>query len=289
MGLIAPIVVRLVVAVSVTVGVLLIAQMVPASRHGRGALALALGLGYAFGQLLFRGLALPPVEAVDRVFYLAAAVAVAGAIGESWVATAGPCWCWLGRFCVTAVALWFLLGPLVGGSWTQQESAVRLGMLGVVWLLAWGNASALAERLGPDLGLPLVMVAIGVVVVNGLSGSIVLATLGIAAVAVLATGWVVGGTGPTISWDNAAVGVVVMVLGGLLTVGLFYGEVPPLSALLLAVAPAGAWADRLIPAGRRSSSAMLWKVCRCAAVLTLLAVAVGAAVWASPGDFHGLY
>lgn len=229
------------VTIAVTAGVLLAAHGLALSRahDGRWALPPALGAGYASGHALIRGWPTIPVpESMDWLIYLALTAGltgiVIGAVERPW----RPACRLVGMVGLATLAVGLLLGR-------SSLPVVWLAAGVVGWVAAWANVAALAGRLGSGVAPPLILVAAGSAVVLAFSGTVILAALeGVAAVAV-ASAWAVGRFERGLIWDRGAVGVAVMVVAGLLTVGLVYGEVPIVSVLLLAVAPAAAWVDRL--------------------------------------------
>jgi hypothetical protein len=254
---------RLVVSAAVTAAVTLAGR-----RRGASSPALALATGYAVGHALIRGWGWRPglpLDAFDWLPYLALAAGAAGASASAW--RLGPVWAWVGRVGLTGLSVERLLAPIGPAS---------MAFAALVWLAAWWNLAALAERRGPRVAPPLLIVAAGAAVVLGLSGSLVLAALAFVVVASLASAWGVGRSsrGAAAAWGRGAVGVVVVEVAGLLTAGLVYSEVPPTCAALLALAPAAGWVDR--PGSRWRGLATVAATAACAAA------AVGLAAGSSP-------
>ncbi len=223
---------------------------------GRRALPIGLGLAYALGHAAVRGWLrrdwppFPPLDATDWVPWLALGASLLGLL-ETVAPT--PAWArWENRLLMTALTLWLVLGPLLGGAWEPREGYVRLAGLGLGMLAAWGVLDWQAERLGRATLLPLTLLAGGTAAGLLLSHSLVLAEFAAVLAASLAACWLVGLWSPGLTPARGGVAVVVVVLAGLLLAGHFYAypELPGPVAATLAAAPLALWVDRLGPARR---------------------------------------
>jgi hypothetical protein len=269
--------------------------------------ALAVGAGYAAGHVAVRGWPpLPPVEAAHRLFYLAA---LAAGLGLLWDGLRRP-WLRGGLFLLAAVAgqafllypaldtarEWgavtgfelpeSLLGP-VRSSAEWADAAAWLTLLGLVSLLFWAGLDAAAPGPGVVLGLTVAAV---------LAGSAALMQLGHSTLLSLLTTGLLSASVPALLWawwqpgfsPRGALTVVGLVLPGLWSAGVFYGDVPAGSVLLLAAVPAAAWLARRVPAWRLPR----WPVAVARVAVPLLLVPL--ALWqarppASEDDEMGAY
>jgi hypothetical protein len=92
--------------------------------------------------------------------------------------------------------------------------------------------------------------------------------------------WVISWFTPSLSFQRGATPVVVTVVGTLLLAGHVYSSTPVWSALLLAIAPMGAWVGRIGPARRLRP--WLSVVIGLIAVVAFVAGAIGLALVVSP-------
>jgi len=209
-----------------------------------GALAAcALGAAYFAGHVFSTGWTLfPPTDTTNWLPYFALA---AGAIGSlaSLVASKAARIAVFGLTCVGAMRL--LLAPKFRYGWSAEQGWLWVVCLGCVALLQALNLAAKARRSSIAIELPLlqIIVSAGTAGALMLSGSLLLGQF--AAVLSAATiGSLVLALRGRIDVDGTAL-VFSLLLVALLACGYFFAELPALSAVLLATAPAGA----LIPVG----------------------------------------
>lgn len=241
------------VAVAVTVGLLLAAQALARNGEAYWALPPALGVGYSAGHALVRGWEWPPprpAEAVEWLAYLALLTGAVGVVVAAFEIPGRSLASHLGRLCMAGVSVAALTTPVftaLYGRWGVFWQVVVLAG----WLACWGNVAALADVLGSGVAVVLTIVGAGAALVLGYSGSLVLSLLATVLVVTLSAAWVVGRLHGSLVWGRGAVGVPVVVIAGLLTVGLVYGDVPVASGLMLVAATAAGWVGRFLPPSLR--------------------------------------
>ena len=221
-------------------------------RRGRWGIAAGLGLGYLAGHVGILGWpALPTLESKEWVAWL---VLAATAIGIVETTADLPRWSrWTLRSLFVAVGLELVLRSMIENAWTPTESTAWLVGLEVALLASWWNLEVQAERLsGPGWVVPLGLVSVGWAVVQTLGGGASAGQLdGVLASTFLGALTTVGlRPGPALSRGGPPVALTA--LAGLGLTGYFYAEVPPSSAVLLALAPWAPWVDRIGLIRRRS-------------------------------------
>ncbi len=241
--------------------------------------AIGFGMGYLIAHTAAVGW--PPLRPVDVTQWLPY-VAVAAA-GLGLVESLGMMNRWLRwgfRFSLSAAAVWLLLRPMFEYRWTVPQGALWLIVLAMAMFITWMSLDTLARQVRGACGPLTILIVAG-------GGGIVLvvskvASLGQLSGAVAA----MAGASLVVTWWNGArslapgaTAVVTILLGYLWLEGYLYGEVPALSAVLLAAAPTAAWIGNL-PRVRRLADWQAVSV-RAAAVTLPTLIAVALAVAAS--------
>ena len=240
----------------------------------------AVGLGFAVGSIRLFGLPeWPPAEAH---LWLPAVALTSTLWGTLDASRRPPGWArWGARVLIAAATLAVTLRPMSLNSWGTGEAVAWLAGLGLATLAFWWDLDALADRLpGPAVPAVLAVVAGAGSAALLVSGSVDLAGLGMALAAPVVVLALAGLIAPRFSSGRGCAGAFAPVAAGLWLNGLFYAELPKVSAALLALAPAAAWIGRVGPA-RRLGPRGLALVCA-AATLVPAAIAVGIAFAASP-------
>jgi hypothetical protein len=243
---------------------------------------LAVGLAFLAGFVgLFGKPAFPPTEAMHRLAYLAAAIAILGLVDSIFGLPAGLR---AGtRSYVGLAALAFLAWPMFGQQWTPLESAAWMAGLGAALLIYWSTLDAL-PLIVPRLSLLLIVLA------TLIAGSLTLLSSGSAKLALLA-GVLAASVGPglILCWitkrrvlDRGTLSIVVVVQAGLLFAGYFFGELTKWFAVLLAVAPLTMWFDRIFFV-RDLRPWLRGLICLVVGIAPL-ALALWLSLQASPGD-----
>jgi hypothetical protein len=284
--MITTLLIHLGVSVAVTVGVLLAALGLSRSESCRWALPLALAFGYVAGHALIRGWEWPPPAPRESVEWIAYLAILAGSAGVLFVLSDIPDLLILtivGRFLLTNVCLCAMFDKIFQ-RWYGRRWGLLVAVLMAIWLAAWENASALAKLFGPLVALLLAVDAIGSAVVFWFSGSASLAALALVVATTVLAALSVGLFQRGLKWDRRMVGVPVVTLAGLITVGVVYSEVPLASALILAAAPAAGWIEKFLP---REHMAAVWRwVVVLGTTTALVGVAIALAALAAPaGSF----
>jgi hypothetical protein len=237
----------------------------------------AVGAGFLLARTGFADWSWPgfwPVGAEDRLAYLVLAAAVLSAV---------PSRLWL-RLILSVLTPQLLVVGKIGESWPPAEKALVLGALAATMFAVWSAMERLAER-RRGASIPLVwMVALsGAAVVFERANSISLAQQAGALTACFGAAWVLAlWRSPKVSLSGAM--PVAMVAWSGLLLGAHYYAFPGLAllpTLLLAVAPAAAWAGEL--GWLRGRPARIRWAVRIAAVALPVAVAVATAA-AAPAD-----
>jgi hypothetical protein len=242
--------------------------------------ALAIGGGYLVGHTALRGWPpVPPLERVDWLWYLTVAAVAVGTL-EAFVSSRA----WLGwslRAPLGAAVLVLLLLPLLK-TWGRGETVAWLAGLGAAGLVFWAALDSLAEP-GPGAPLLLAVLALATAVVLLLSGSALLAQLGLAVAASLAGLLAVAWWVPPARGAATVAGVL---LPGLWLLGSFYSDVPAASAVLLAAALPAAALTQVQPVRKRLRP---WQALSVGllVVLAFVTAAVAVAYRALPSDPYG--
>jgi hypothetical protein len=246
---------------------------------GRCPGAIAIGAGYIAGHALAAGLApFPPRSATPWLFWFAV-IGIIAAAADSLVRLKGTI-----RLVVWAtictVACRFILQPKFSYAWSSAEGpfwvvAFAVGLVGLTCVLD------LMERraFGPaTLFSVTTVLGTGTCIALMLSGSLLLGQLACVLTAIAATCFLLIIAVTTPVPPTGAAAPLSLVCSGLWLSGFFYAELPPASAVLLAVAPAlGS-----LPVGRKSHSRWLELACRAGLVALPVVVAVVLAFQASP-------
>ena len=253
-------------------------QRTPVENAGWGP-TVACGLAVLAGYLAIEGRPqFPPPEKWQWILYLGLA-----AMGLGLVDLIGQAARWRPRWTrglagplAAAAALLMLRHP------SPEAQPLWKAGLGLAVLLSWAALEPLARRRpGASIPLALLLSLAGAGAVIVLSGNAKLAGLAGALAAAMGAAVVVAWWQPRLSLAHGAVVVVVVVLSGLLFLGqaYTYSSVPVVSFLLPIVAPAAAWIVE-VPALRGMGAARALLL-RAGAVLVVVAVAVGLALYAS--------
>jgi hypothetical protein len=208
---------------------------VPRPRLG----ALAVGSGYAAGQIAMAGWPMPPSEAVHRLLYLTLGATVL-AVCLVPRPSAGPGgWAWRLALLLAAWAYLLLAGVVAWFGWTAAIGwLLGAGAIGIaVWYCL---ADIDAERSGPFPPLLLLALCLGSAAVLAGSHNAVLGQLAGILAAALLPALLRAGCPPAFVLGPGAVQVVTVALPGMWLIGAF-NEVPASRLLLLALVPAVAW------------------------------------------------
>ncbi len=256
------------------------------SSEGTWSGAVGLGAGYVLGHVIATGWPpFPPVDATQWLIFLAIIATVVGLLDTRWrqVDSLRGIVRWSWRVLLSVATVWLLCRPLLSHSWGALVAAGWVVGLTIGLIAFWTSIDVLAERVsGASMSLVLLAVAAGGASVLFVSGSALLAQRCGVIAAMLGACLVIGWWCPVMSLARGAVPVVAVVVGGLWISGYLYAEVPPWSAILLAVAPSAAWVGHL----RRLRRLAGWQVAvvRFAAVLVVVGAAWGVAYKAMPSD-----
>jgi hypothetical protein len=249
------------------------------SRLADWGAAAALGLAVVCGHAaLFGAPGFPAATAENWIPWLA----VAAVTAATWAAVRGPdpaSAVWAPRAALVALTLVLLLRPMMRWTWSWQQSAIWFVALAAA-LLAWSGLLDLAfGRMPRRSGWAVAAIACGGAAAGlGAGGSLVLAQRGGA----LAAG---AGAGAALVWlaigrrlSSGASTVLAIALGGFLTVGTFYAELPIGAAVLFALSPVAAAA---LPV-REHRSDLADAALRVVVAAVLVAAGIGWTLAASP-------
>ncbi|HEY7314462.1 MAG TPA: hypothetical protein VH643_34255 [Gemmataceae bacterium] len=237
-------------------------------QKGAWAVALALGLGCAAGQIGVEGArSFPPREAADRLFYLTLAAVALDVLDfqrfcPSWLRGALRAVLWL-------VVVWSLLPPALRTEASRGVPASWLVGLGLAGLVFWFALALTARRLPGTTMLLLFLVSAGTIGVLSRGHSVTLTQLAGVLTAALLPILIRSACGPPVILATAPV---MVLLPGLWLRSHFYDyEPPPMPAFLLLAAATVTGTLGLLP-GIRSLAP--WRRCLlCAAAASLLATA----------------
>jgi hypothetical protein len=259
----------------VLLGLLLPALVAGAALYlGRGSRrlgALGFGLGLLIGYPAVTGSLpqMPPQDGTQMLFYVSIGLALA-----AWF-EARPGGSLASRFPLR-IAVTFLVPLLLMKNriahWEPTESFQHVTLAALALLALWSGADALAERRkGATLPLVLWLAVTGASLallasrfaINSQLCGVVASMLGAAVVAA----WL----RPELSLARGPIAVPAMLLGALCLGGVYLHELPPLSGLLLVLAPLAAWLGELGPLARLPARRAL--IVRLALVLIPVAIA----------------
>jgi len=248
-------------------------------RARRCAGAIAIGVGYIAGHVLAAGWPpFPPRSATHWMFWFAVTGVIAAA-AEALVRPKGTIrlvtWT-----IICTIACRQILQPKFSYAWGVVEGwlwvfAIALGVVALTWCL---------DRIERGPFGPATLFSVTTVLCAGtcialmLSGSLLLGRFAGVLTAIAATLSLLIIVMPAPFDPSGAPAPLSLVCAGLWLSGFFYAELPPASALFLALAPAGA----LLPLGKETYS--LWRVLvfRTAFVAVPVVIAVAIALRASP-------
>jgi hypothetical protein len=247
------------------------------------AAVLGLGLGYVGGHVATIGLPPWPLSlSAETMHWPLPMAAAAIIIGLVEALTPAPGWLrWMLRLPLVALAIGLVLQPMLDPQRDDHIRSLGLAIVALAVLASWVNVQAVAQRLVSALvifalGLLGAFASVAFVLVGH---SVVFAELtGSLAVPLLVV-WL------TAMWNRGPqagqglVTVYVPVLTTLLLNGVYYADLSPLSALLLAFAPAGLWLAHLRPLRPRPRLAAAVGL---VAVLVALGAAIGIGVATAP-------
>jgi hypothetical protein len=241
--------------------------------------AVAIGIGYTSGHVVTAGWpTFAPAEATQWLPYFAISFLFVGVLDTllrpaAWVRVTLWVLC-----CVGILRL--LLGAKFQYGWSLTQGCLWIACLAVGMLVVAGCLDAAAQRdASVALPLSLAIVAGGTGAALMLSGSMLLGQLAIVLATALGAISAAGFALPTAAKGSGSVPTVVALLSSLWLSGYFFAELPPASALLLAVATVSA--PMLV---RFSEGAKSWKglLLRTAVVIVPVALSVFLAFKASP-------
>ena len=243
---------------------------VPAAPSSAWGAPLAFGLGYAAAHAAIHGTAPPlslELDVKETLAWAGIAVALVG-LGLARGSAAG-------KLLAGALALalpWVLLDFQRGARWSTGVALLWTGLFGSVLALGGLSAEALARRL-PGLLAPLLWMAVGTAaalsLVLGASGSLGQLAGALAAVAGAALVLALRQPRPGLAGGGAFAAW--LLIGGLLLAGVYAAELPPGSAVLLALAPHAPWAALRRGGGAVATRRRGWG----ALALALLVLAAG--------------
>jgi hypothetical protein len=241
--------------------------------------AVAIGAGYVAGHVLAAGWpSFPPRSATHWLFWFAVIgviVAVADTLVRPKETVRLITWA-----IISTIACRLILQPKFSYAWGAAEGwlwvfAIALGVVALTCCLD------LIERrpFGPaTLFSVTTVLCAGTCIALMLSGSLLLGQLACILSAIAATCFLLIIAVTVLFHPSGAAAPLSLVCAGLWLSGFFYAELPASSALLLALAPAGA----LLPLGKERSSQWRGLVFRIAFVAVPVAIAVALAFQASP-------
>lgn len=245
-------------------------------RSSRVALApCAWGFGYACGHFMATGwTGFPPVDTTNWLPFFALVAALLGILHE---ASAAPSWLRLLAFAVfSAGAMWLLVRPRLQGEGTFGQGLLWVGCLAVGMVVLGAVSDGLCQHSPAPSATPLFLLIAcgGAAIALMLSGSMLLGQLAAVLAATVFGSFLLGLR--QVALGKGVAPVFATLLFGLVVSGYFFAELPALSALLLAVAPALA----LVRTGKLP---VLWAVAvRAALVAAAVVIALITAFLASP-------
>ncbi|MEO8425638.1 MAG: hypothetical protein ABI651_00865 [Verrucomicrobiota bacterium] len=269
----------IIVGAVITGAVLAAAARFPSVHRWAG--AVALGVGYVGGHAMAIGRwpSFPPKEATHWLLYFAVAALIMGLLDVVRPDTRR--WRRLSvRAVFSGVFLCVLLQPKWRYAWSLSEGLLWIGGLLAIMLFVSSCFETIAQPSGSRPALPLILAILsaGTSVALMVSGSMLLGQLALIFGTTTVVAWLVACWIPSLSLRGGAGPIVIVVLAGLWLSGYFYAELPPVSALMLAVSPLLA----LVPSDN-TPLLRRWASCLPAGlVIVAVAAAVGIAIHASP-------
>ncbi len=242
--------------------------LLPDRLRRQWAVPVAVGAGFIAGWVGCLGWPpFPPTESMQWLFYAVIAASALGVALSRWPQSS---WLrWSARVSLTAGLLWLMLQRIREFEWEHAAQWYWLGGLTVGMLVVWTSQASLAKRLPGRSILPvLIVVSAGTGVAALLGGFAKFAQVGGALTSVLSACWVISLRRPSFSLAPGGIDVVMVILWGLWLGIYFLAEIPAASALLLAVAPFGAWLIRPPPREKHK----LWQNCWLGVLATTVAV-----------------
>lgn len=234
-------------AMSVAAGVHGLAWCMGTRRAHQPLTPAALGLGYFFGHFFITGWTpFPPTDTTNWLPYVGLAAA---GLGMFWRAFPKAAFAGVSLALLAVCALRLLLEPKFRYGWTVGQGWIWVIVLGIGLASLGVILSALVRRSSAAFEFPFVVLMVGAGSSGALmlSGSFLLGQFGAVLVGAICSALVFSRRG---SAEIEGIAPVVSVLLGVLLVsGYFFADLPGLSAVLLAGAPALA----LMPTGRLSA------------------------------------
>jgi hypothetical protein len=218
-----------------------------ASVSGYWGGALGLAVGYAIGHSMIAGKtpAFPPQDAInDWIPYMGLIAMFYGLLEAFWKMPLALRY--LLRGVIIGTALWFLLNPLIQGTWSVGVGVGWIVGLGLVWLLFWSGLESLAERSqGASLPIALWILAAGSALVLLFSDSALLGKLsgvvaGMLGAVIVLTFW-----NHSISLTRGGMAVLTCLLWTLWVDGFAYANLSLGNLGLLALTPMFMWVGQL--------------------------------------------
>jgi hypothetical protein len=247
--------------------------------RGRGARLVlapcALGFGYICGHVMATGwMGFPPVDTTNWLPYFALAATLLGILHE---APAPPAWLRLLVFALfSAGAMSLLLRPKLQSDWAFGQGLLWVGCLALGMVALGFVCDGLCRHSPSPIATPLFLLIPcgGAVIALVLSGSMLLGQLAAVLAATVFGSFVLGLR--QVAPGKGVAPVFATLFSALMVSGCFFAELPALSALLLAVAPALA----LVPAGKLSVLRAI--AVRAGLVAAIVVIALITAFLASP-------
>lgn len=206
------------------------------------ALGWAIALGFGVSYVVMLGWTWPPREATHWLAYIALAGAAASTLEAQ---TTRFLWPILVRLLVCAGAVALLLRLPLQHTWSPAEGALLVAIVAGVITLAWTLADALARRERSSasaflLGLNAAAAGAALLLAGNAKGIQLAAALG----AGILVWWVFAQRFESLRSTRGGVGVPILMIGALVTIGTFLADMPRATAILLVLAPVGGWAAR---------------------------------------------
>jgi hypothetical protein len=235
-------------AISVLIG-RLVGRKSKVPSAGAWCTVLGLGLAYLAGHLAITPRPVfPPVESRDWMLWIVLAATALGLIEA--LARLPRIVVWMLRAGVVAFLLWETFG-LVRESWGTRLFVLLSLLIGGLILLCWWSLDALASRTrGSALPVAFAVYAFGIGVTLFLSRYALFAVVAITFAAAFLGAGLTAIRCSRCPLAHGSIAVVIAVTAGLILNGYFFAEMPPTTAILLAIAPLAIWIARVPRLGR---------------------------------------
>lgn len=220
-----------------------------AAANGYWGGAAGLAAGYTVGHVMMAGKypAFPPIDAINDWVPYVGLIAMQHGLLEAF-RRVSPLLRHLMRVVIILTALWFLLHPLLQGSWSIREGIQWMMVLGLGWFLFWSMMESLAERTeGVILPVTLWLLASGSAFVLLFSDSALLGKLsgvlaGMLGAVIVLTLW-----NRSITLARGGIAVLTCLLWTLWSNGFAYAELSVERFALLAAVPVLLWIGQMKP------------------------------------------